>query len=338
MDCGGCRRGGCGGCRRGDCGGCRRGLWRVQGLTALSPQLARAVPATCSGCPTTFQGRLRPEMLRDASPVRPRRSIVLGGLLSTLVLSTCSPRLQGARFSSSCSRRGSRRRRPCSKGRAALADGSARRCVGDRVRVKGGLEVLVDLRSRPPRARTSSCSSPANPGLPRRRSCSSGEDGAALLLPPGSPLAENLRGTAGSALILVGGSDAIPAVLEANGASAGAEPPPPPARSRRRPPARAVSAPPAATPPPAPRRDGSSTATSLPPRRLRPVPAVIRRYDAIIVGGGPAGLSAALILGRAGGASSSCDTGRPRNAASGLCTDSFLGTGYRRARSSVRRA
>ena len=43
---------------------------------------------------------------------------------------------------------------------------------------------------------------------------------------------------------------------------------------------------------------------------------MIRRYDAIIVGGGPAGLSAALILGRCRRSVLICDTGRPRNAAS----------------------
>ena len=39
-------------------------------------------------------------------------------------------------------------------------------------------------------------------------------------------------------------------------------------------------------------------------------------YDAIIVGAGPAGLSAALILGRSRRRVLVCDTGRPRNAAS----------------------
>ena len=41
-----------------------------------------------------------------------------------------------------------------------------------------------------------------------------------------------------------------------------------------------------------------------------------RTYDVIIVGAGPAGLSAALILGRCSRSVLICDTGRPRNAAS----------------------
>jgi thioredoxin reductase len=46
------------------------------------------------------------------------------------------------------------------------------------------------------------------------------------------------------------------------------------------------------------------------------VPSVNSLYDVVIVGAGPAGLSAALILGRARRTVLVCDNGRPRNAAS----------------------
>ena len=47
-----------------------------------------------------------------------------------------------------------------------------------------------------------------------------------------------------------------------------------------------------------------------------PTPTHATRYDVIIVGAGPAGLSAALMLGRCSRSVLICDTGRPRNAAS----------------------
>src|SRR6476660_4928420 len=62
-------------------------------------------------------------------------------------------------------------------------------------------------------------------------------------------------------------------------------------------------------------------------------------YDVIIVGAGPAGLSAGLILGRCRRSVLICDTGRPRNAASialhgyltrdGMPPGEFLATGRR---------
>ena len=65
---------------------------------------------------------------------------------------------------------------------------------------------------------------------------------------PGTPLAEKLQGTGGGALILVGGPDAIPAVLEALGASGGAAPSAPRPTPDAVPSPRGVSATPAATP------------------------------------------------------------------------------------------
>lgn len=63
----------------------------------------------------------------------------------------------------------------------------------------------------------------------------------------------------------------------------------------------------------------------------------INDYDAIIVGGGPAGMSAALVLGRCRRRVVICDTGMPRNAAShgmhcylsrdGILPSEFLGIG-----------
>ncbi len=63
------------------------------------------------------------------------------------------------------------------------------------------------------------------------------------------------------------------------------------------------------------------------------------QYDVVIIGAGPAGLSAALILGRCRRSVLICDTGRPRNAAShalhgyltrdGISPKEFLATGRR---------
>ena len=65
-------------------------------------------------------------------------------------------------------------------------------------------------------------------------------------------------------------------------------------------------------------------------------------YDVVIVGGGPAGLSAALMLGRCRRAVLLCDTGHPRNEAShalhgyltrdGMNPHEFLASGRRELR------
>src|SRR5512140_2343363 len=66
-------------------------------------------------------------------------------------------------------------------------------------------------------------------------------------------------------------------------------------------------------------------------------------YDVIVVGAGPAGLSAALLLGRSRRTVLVCDSGRPRNAASHalhgyLTRDGIPPTDFRRlAREELRR-
>jgi hypothetical protein len=119
----------------------------------------------------------------------------------------------------------------------------------DRVRVRGGLDVVVDVSfgSAPPADVVVLLA--GEPGraeeaflIERRKTA------RALLIPPGSALIERLKGTGGGALILVGRSDSIPAVLEAVGEARPAE-----AQTQRPSPAavaspRAVPAAPAATP------------------------------------------------------------------------------------------
>jgi hypothetical protein len=192
-------------------------------------------------------------MLSDASRDRPNRSIVTALVLSAVTAVVPSGRLfaaepavrvllvvpPGAELAGV-----DRARKAVPVSQAALLVAES-----DRVRVKGGLEVLVDV----PLASAPSADLvvllAGEPGsaeeaflLERKKTA------RAVLLPPGSPLAERLRGTAGGALILVGGFDAIPAVLEAIGASAGAESPAPrPTPSTVASP-RAISATPAAIP------------------------------------------------------------------------------------------
>src|ERR687883_214022 len=52
------------------------------------------------------------------------------------------------------------------------------------------------------------------------------------------------------------------------------------------------------------------------------------RYDAIVVGGGPAGLSAALLLGRSRRAVLVCDNGEARNAVSHASHSFFTQDGH----------
>jgi hypothetical protein len=119
----------------------------------------------------------------------------------------------------------------------------------DRVRVKGGLEVVVDLSlaSAPPADVVVLLE--GEPGraeeaflMERRKSA------RAVLLPPGSPLAERLKGAGGGALILVGRSDSIPAVLAAVGETGAGEPPAPRPSPAAVASPRAVAEAPAATP------------------------------------------------------------------------------------------
>lgn len=169
-------------------------------------------------------------MLRKASLVRRRRPIVFAGPLSTVAFLILLPALSASPEAvrvllvvpPGVELAGIERARsavPSSQTALLVAE-------SDRVRVKGGLEVLVDLPFANAPAADVVVLLGGEPGraeeaflLERRRTA------RAVLLPPGSPLAERLKGAEGAALILVGSSDAIPALLEAIGSGARAEPP-----------------------------------------------------------------------------------------------------------------
>ena len=170
--------------------------------------------------------RLRPKMLRKASLVRRGSPTVLAGLLSTvaslLLPTTLSASPESVRVllvvPPGVELAGIERARsavPPSQTALLVAE-------SDRVRVKSGLEVLVDLPFANAPAAEVLVLLAGDPGpaeeaflLDRRKTA------RAILLPPGSPLAERLKGAGVGALILVGGSDAIPAVLEAIGVGRG---------------------------------------------------------------------------------------------------------------------
>jgi hypothetical protein len=186
-------------------------------------------------------------MLPDASRDRPKRSILPALVLSLLAPAVASPEAvrvllivpPGAELAG------------IDRARAAVPSSQTALLVAEsgRIRVKGGVEVLVDfpLASAPAADLVVLLAGEAGQAeeaflLERRKTA------RAILLPPGSPLAERLQGTAGAALILVGGSDSIPAVLEALGASGGAAPSAPRPTPAAVPTPRAVPATPAATP------------------------------------------------------------------------------------------
>ena len=192
-------------------------------------------------------------MLRKTSPLEGRKSIAFAGLLSavapailfsTLFASAQAVRVllivpPGAELTA------------IDRARSAVPPSQAVLLVAesDHVRVKGGLEVVVDLPLASAPTADLVVLLAGEPGqaeeaflLERRKTA------RAVLLPPDSPLVERLKGTGGGALILVGESDAIPAVLEGLGPSAGALPPAPRPTPAAVPSSRAVPATPAATP------------------------------------------------------------------------------------------
>jgi hypothetical protein len=192
-------------------------------------------------------------MLLDASPVRRRRSMAFAGLLSTVA----SAVLFSALLASPEAVRVLLIVPPgadlvgIDRARSAVPPSQTALLVAEsnRVRVKGGLEVVVDLPLASAPAADLVVLLAGEPGqaeeaflLERRKTA------RAVLLPSDSPLVERLKGTGGGALILVGGSDAIPAVLDGIGASAGAESPAPRPTPVAVSSSRAVPAPPAATP------------------------------------------------------------------------------------------
>jgi hypothetical protein len=119
----------------------------------------------------------------------------------------------------------------------------------ERVRVKGGLEMLVDSTLASAPAADLVVLLPGDAGraeeafLAERR-----KTARAILLPPGSPVGDRLKGMGGGALLLVGGPEAIAPVLEGIARSPGAEPPAPRPAPVAAPTPRPAPATPAATP------------------------------------------------------------------------------------------
>ena len=170
--------------------------------------------------------RLRnPTMLPDASRDRPNSSIVTAVVLS-LALAVLSP---GVRASPAAGRV----LLVVPPGAELAAIDRARSAVptpqiavlaseSGRLRMKGGLEIVVDFSFASAPAADLVVLLPGEPGQADEAFLNERKKTArALLLPPGSRLAERLPGAGGGALILLGGPDAIPAALEGIGAAVG---------------------------------------------------------------------------------------------------------------------